>query len=100
MKIAAVGNWEFTNGFKSAGAQAYLANSPDEAKKILEGLENIPIVLLGESVSAGLEKFIEEFSLSKGISIVVLRDGIKSTDSGAQIVKRSVERATGIAEKS
>ncbi len=99
MKIAAVGNWEFSNGFKSAGAQAYLANSPEEAKKILEGLENVPIVLVGESASAGLEKTIEEFSLSKGVSIVVLQDGIKSADSGAQMVKRSIERATGIAER-
>lgn len=99
MKIAAVGNWEFAHGFRSAGAQSYLANSPEEAKKILEGLENIPIVLLGESASAGLEKSIEELSLSKGISIVVLRDRPKSTDLGAHIVKRNIERATGIAEK-
>lgn len=99
MKIAAVGNWEFAHGFRSAGAQSYVANSPEEAKKILEGLENVPIALVGESVSAGLERFIEELSIGKGISVVVLRDGIRGADSGAQMVRRSVERATGIAER-
>lgn len=98
MMVAAVGGWAFANGFRSAGAQAYVAETPEDARKVIEGLNNVPIVLLGESVSAGLEKFIED-SAFRGVAVVVLRDGLAGADSGSRAIRLSIERATGIVER-
>jgi len=98
MRIAAVGGWEFANGFRSAGAEAYQVDGPEAARDTIERID-APIILLAESVSAGLEKFIDEKAVEKKVSIVVLRDGITSADLGAHAVRKSIERATGMAEK-
>ncbi len=99
-KIAVIGGRDTIMCFKALGLDVYVADWPEEAKKVLREItgpeSNYAIIYISENLAAGLKKEIDKYKDSPMPAIILIPGREGSLGIGKAALQDAVERAVGI----
>jgi len=96
-KVAVLGQRDAVLGFKASGAVAFLADSPEEAKKHLGKIleDDYAILLVTEEVAQVLEKELSPLYERPKPVVTILPDARRPKGMAKELLRKRVERAVG-----
>ena len=99
-KIAVIGGNDTTMCFKALGLDVFVADRPEDAKKILReitGPDSVyAIIYISENLAVGLTKEIDKFKDDPMPAIILIPGREGSLGIGKAALQSAVERAVGI----
>lgn len=98
LKIAMMGDYESSIGFKAVGIDTHVPKGLEEAKDVFLTLVKggYGIIFVTEDLASAMEEVIDKVNRETNCAVLVIPSVKGSRGLGVSKIRRSVERAVGI----
>jgi len=97
-KIAMIGDYESSIGFKAVGIDTYVPKDREEAKEIISSLVKggYGIVFVTEEIADSLGEVVDQINRESRCTVLIIPSVRGSKGLGIEKIRKSVEKAVGI----